>query len=101
MQFKRLAFAAVARAIACATVLAYFLAPALADEVKAGDLVITQAWSRATPGGAKVGGGYLAIQNKGSPAEPLVSGGRGGGPKRLGRTQAASRVTQTRWSRCD
>jgi copper(I)-binding protein len=30
----------------------------IADEIKAGDLVITQAWSRATPKGAKVGGGY-------------------------------------------
>jgi len=66
MQFKRLASASITRAIACAAVLAYFLAPALAEEVKAGDLVITQAWSRATPGGAKVGGGYLTIQNKGS-----------------------------------
>jgi len=38
-------------------VLVYFLsAPALAEEVKAGDLVITQAWSRATPGGAKFSG---------------------------------------------
>ena len=41
-------------------------APARAEEVKAGDLVITQAWSRATPGGAKIGGGYLTIENKGS-----------------------------------
>ncbi|MGC1552214.1 MAG: copper chaperone PCu(A)C, partial [Bradyrhizobium sp.] len=40
-------------------------APASADEVKAGDLVITQAWSRATPGGAKIGGGYLTIANNG------------------------------------
>jgi copper(I)-binding protein len=55
-------------------VLAYFLAPALADEVKAGDLVITQAWSRATPGGAKVAGGYLTIQNKGSAADRLIGG---------------------------
>ncbi len=74
MQFKRLASAAVTRAIACATVLACFLAPALAEEVKAGDLVITQAWSRATPGGAKVGGGYLTIQNKGSAADRLIGG---------------------------
>jgi periplasmic copper chaperone A len=74
MQFKRLASASVTRAIACATVLAYFLAPALADEVKAGDLVITQAWSRATPGGAKVAGGYLTIQNKGSAADRLIGG---------------------------
>jgi hypothetical protein len=74
MQYKRLASATVTRAIACATVLAYFLAPAFADEVKAGDLVITQAWSRATPGGAKVAGGYLTIQNKGSAADRLIGG---------------------------
>jgi copper(I)-binding protein len=48
-------------------------APALAEEVKAGDLVITQAWSRATPGGAKVAGGYLTIQNKGSAAARRMS----------------------------
>jgi periplasmic copper chaperone A len=47
-------------------------APARAEEVKAGDLVITQAWSRATPGGAKVGGGYLTIQNKGATADRLI-----------------------------
>src|SRR5258705_8549185 len=74
MQVKRLTSASITRAIACATVLAYFLAPALADEVRAGDLVITQAWSRATPGGAKVGGGYLTIQNKGSVADRLIGG---------------------------
>ncbi|MCA1362085.1 copper chaperone PCu(A)C [Bradyrhizobium sp. IC3069] len=44
-----------------------------ADDVKAGDLVISQAWSRATPGGAKVAGGYLTIENKGSAADRLVS----------------------------
>jgi hypothetical protein len=49
-------------------------APARADEVKAGDLVITQAWSRATPGGAKVGGGYLTIQNNGKTADRLEGG---------------------------
>ncbi len=75
MQFKRLASASVTGAIVCATVLAYFLAaPALAEEVKAGDLLITQAWSRATPGGAKVAGGYLTIQNKGSAADRLIGG---------------------------
>ncbi|MFN5407218.1 MAG: copper chaperone PCu(A)C, partial [Bradyrhizobium sp.] len=30
---------------------------AFAADVKAGDLVITQPWSRATPGGAKTGAG--------------------------------------------
>ena len=37
-----------------------------------GDLVISQAWSRATPGGAKIGGGYLTIANKGSAPDRLV-----------------------------
>jgi periplasmic copper chaperone A len=45
---------------------------ARADDVKAGDLVISQAWSRATPGGAKVAGGYLTIENKGTVADKLV-----------------------------
>src|SRR6266436_2600477 len=75
MQIKRPTSASLTGAIACATMLAYFLAaPALAEEVKAGDLVITQAWSRATPGGAKVAGGYLTIQNKGSAADRLIGG---------------------------
>jgi hypothetical protein len=47
-------------------------APASAQEVKAGDIVITQAWSRATPGGAKIGGGYLTIENKGSTPDRLI-----------------------------
>ena len=53
---------------------ALFAAPARAEEVKAGDLVITQAWSRATPGGAKIGGGYLTIENKGSAPDRLIGG---------------------------
>src|SRR5580700_5809879 len=43
-----------------------------AEDVKAGDLVITQAWTRATPGGAKTGGGFLTIENKGSAPDRLV-----------------------------
>ena len=49
-------------------------APARAQEVKAGDLVITQAWTRATPNGAKIGGGYLTIENKGSTPDRLIGG---------------------------
>jgi copper(I)-binding protein len=49
-------------------------APARGDEIRAGDLVISQAWSRATPGGAKVGGGYLTIENKGTAPDRLISG---------------------------
>ena len=43
-----------------------FTASARAEDVKAGDLVISQAWSRATPSGAKIAGGYLTIENKGT-----------------------------------
>jgi copper(I)-binding protein len=52
---------------------AVLAAPTRADDVKAGDLVVSQAWSRATPGGAKVAGGYLTIENKGTTADKLVS----------------------------
>ncbi len=48
------------------------VAPVRAEEVKAGDLVITQAWSRATPNGAKIGSGYLTIENKGAAPDRLV-----------------------------
>ena len=52
----------------------FLVAPTRAEEVKAGDLVITQAWSRATPGGAKIGGAYLTIENKGSTPDRLLGG---------------------------
>jgi copper(I)-binding protein len=59
------------RILACAALL-MLAAPARAEDVKAGDLVITQAWSRATPNGAKIGGGYLTIVNTGSAPDKLV-----------------------------
>ena len=63
------------RTIALAAALASTLtAPVHAEDVKAGDLVITQAWSRQTPSGAKVAGAYLTIENKGSAADRLVGG---------------------------
>ena len=58
--------------VLCAAILC--AAPARAQEVKAGDLVITQAWTRATPNGAKIGGGYLTIENKGSTPDRLIGG---------------------------
>lgn len=57
-----------------AALAALLAAPMRAEDVKAGDLVITQAWSRATPSGAKVAGGYLTVENKGATADRLVSG---------------------------
>lgn len=58
-------------AAALAVILA---APVRAEDVKAGDLVITGAWSRATPTGAKVAGAYLTVENKGGAADRLVAG---------------------------
>ena len=48
-------------------------APARAEDIKAGDLVISQAWSRATPNGAKVAGGFLTIENKGTSPDKLIA----------------------------
>jgi copper(I)-binding protein len=68
MQVRQLIFAS----IGAVAVIASSLATARAEEVKAGDLVISQAWSRATPSGAKVGGGYITIENKGTAADKLI-----------------------------
>ena len=38
-----------------------------------GGLSISAPWSRATPGGAKVGGGYLSIRNAGKEADRLIA----------------------------
>ncbi len=53
-------------------------APAIAAEphahaTAAGDLEIIHPWSRATPGGAKVAGGYLDVVNRGDKADRLIS----------------------------
>lgn len=65
----------IARSLAYAALVSVlFGGPAKADELRAGDLVISQAWSRATPGGAKIGGGYLTIENKGATPDRLIGG---------------------------
>jgi len=51
-----------------ALVLACAAVPAAAD-----DIVVKQAWSRATPKGAQVAGGYLTIENHGVTADRLIS----------------------------
>src|SRR5262245_36826193 len=68
--------ASIMRFALAATLAACMLAvpSARAEDVKAGDLVISQAWSRATPGGAKIGGGYLTIENKGGAPDRLIGG---------------------------
>lgn len=74
MQRQRSITAWIARTTLFGVMLGSLLAvPSRADDVKAGDLVISQGWSRATPGGAKVGGGYLTIENKGSAPDRLIA----------------------------
>jgi len=46
---------------------------AVAEDYKVGSLEITDAWSRATPKGAKTGAGYLTIHNTGAEADRLVA----------------------------
>ncbi len=55
---------------------AFMLASALAvaGEFKAGNLVITDPWTRATPKGARVGGGFMSITNRGTKADRLIGG---------------------------
>ncbi|MFD0988179.1 copper chaperone PCu(A)C [Methyloligella solikamskensis] len=49
-------------------------AVAQAHDHKAGEIKIVQPWSRATPGGAEVGAGYLTIENTGKEADRLTGG---------------------------
>jgi copper(I)-binding protein len=56
-----------------ALAVALFAAPVRAEE-GGKILVITQAWSRATPGGARIAGGYLTIANMGNVPDRLIGG---------------------------
>jgi periplasmic copper chaperone A len=50
-------------------------AQAVAEQTyRLGDLVITAPWARATPGGAKVAGGFLKITNNGTEVDHLTGG---------------------------
>jgi copper(I)-binding protein len=46
---------------------------AAAQETSAGAITIAQPWARATPPGAKIGGGYFTLINNGDQADRLVS----------------------------
>jgi copper(I)-binding protein len=57
-----------------ALALAVSAGPALAQEFKAGDIVVEKPWARATPNGAEIGGAYLTIENKGAAPDRLTGG---------------------------
>jgi len=65
MRFAAMALAAVAFAASAAQ--------HASDGSKTGYISIEAPWSRATPGGAKVGAGYLTIKNGGAAPDRLVS----------------------------
>lgn len=48
--------------------------PAMAGMVHAGELMISTPWTRATPPGAKVAGGYLTVMNMGKESDRLTGG---------------------------
>jgi periplasmic copper chaperone A len=51
----------------------FLISPIFAQQVTSANVVVTQAWSRATPSGSKVAGGYLTIENKGPVGDKLLS----------------------------
>jgi copper(I)-binding protein len=61
--------------VACLAATALMLpgAAAFAHDYKLGPIRIVHPWTRATPAGAKVGGGYLGVENSGTTPDRLVS----------------------------
>jgi copper(I)-binding protein len=59
-------------AVACA--LLATARAASAEDFKAGDIVISHPWSRATPVGAQIGAGYLVIENRGTVPDRVLGG---------------------------
>lgn len=49
-------------------------APVVAHDYRLGDLVIEHPWTRATPAGAPVAGGFFKVRNTGKTADRLISG---------------------------
>ena len=64
----RIGFLTLAAALAL-----FAMQPVAAHEFKLGELEIGHPWARMTPAGAKVGGGYLTIENDGKEADRLVA----------------------------
>jgi periplasmic copper chaperone A len=54
--------------------LAAFATATHAHDYKVGGLKIDHPWTRATPGGAKVGGGFMKITNTGTETDRLIGG---------------------------
>lgn len=70
--------------------------PVLAQEFKAGDIVVERPWARATPKGAEVGSGYLTIQNTGPTADRLTGGTADFGAVEIHQMKSENGVSQMR-----
>ena len=57
-----------------ASLTAIFTPPTHAEDITVGALKISTPWTRATPKGASIGGGYMTITNTGSAPDRLVGG---------------------------
>ena len=62
------------KSILLAAVLALTVSSASAHEYKAGSIEIKHPWSRATPKGSEVAGGYMKLINTGTTADRLIGG---------------------------
>ena len=62
------------KTIAIAALAATIASAALAHDFKIGTIDIDHPWTRATPKGASVAGGYLKITNKGTQEDRLIGG---------------------------
>jgi periplasmic copper chaperone A len=82
--------------VTLALALAASAAPAIAQEFKAGDIVVEKPWARATPKGANVGAGYLTILNKGATPDRLTGGSADFATVEIHETKSENGVTQMR-----
>jgi periplasmic copper chaperone A len=69
------------KSVLLAAILVVAASAATAHEYKAGSLQIQHPWSRATPKGATVAGGYMKIVNTGSTPDRLIGGSTAAAPK--------------------
>ena len=69
------------KSVLLAAMLAFAATAASAHEYKAGSLEIKHPWSRATPKGAAVAGGYMKIVNTGTTPDRLIGGSSAAAPK--------------------
>ncbi|MGY6569665.1 MAG: copper chaperone PCu(A)C [Salinarimonas sp.] len=71
-QFRKAAIAAIT--LTATLGLALAATTAQAETFTIGDITIDNPWTRVTPGGARVAGGYMIITNNGSETDRLIGG---------------------------